>query len=83
MNLESQIEAILFFRGEPVKIKKLCDFLEKKEEEILPALTSLEGNLISRGIRLLRKDDEVMLSTAPEVSELIAKITKFEFCEDR
>ena len=33
-SLEKQIEAILFWKGEPISIKKLSQILEKKEEEI-------------------------------------------------
>jgi len=82
MNLESQIESILFFRGEPVTKKKLADFVGKSLEEVDNALNTLETVLSLRGLRLLRKDDEVVLVTAPENSELLEKITKEELTRD-
>ncbi len=82
MNLESQIEAALFWRGEAIKIKKLAEFLEKTEEEVSASLIVLENNLSNRGVRLIRKEDEVMITTAPEVSVLIEKMTKEELTRD-
>ena len=34
MNLEQKIEAILFFKGEPVSLKKLAEILKVSKEEI-------------------------------------------------
>jgi len=79
MDLDSQIEAILFINGEPISIKRLSDLTEHSEEEINKAITALEQKLSGRGIRLLRKDNEVMLGTAPEISDLTEKLIKDEF----
>src|ERR1700683_4076872 len=38
ITLESQIEAILFWKGEPVEIKRLSELLKKNETEIAEAL---------------------------------------------
>ncbi len=82
MNLESKIEAVLFFRGESVSIKKLSSLLDVSEDNIKAGLESLESALSERGIRLMRKDDEVSLGTAPEAGSLIEKITKEELSKD-
>jgi segregation and condensation protein B len=82
MKLEAKIEALLFFKGEPVKIKQLVKFLNKDESEIIQALNSLENTLSERGVRLITKDDEVMLGTAPEVSKLIGDIRREELNKD-
>jgi len=79
MDLDSYIEAILFLEGEPIKIKKLGEILSKKEKEIEAGLKTLEEKLENRGIRLLRKGNEVMLSTAPEASKICESISKEEF----
>lgn len=79
MNLDAYIEAILFLEGEPVKIKKLAEILGKKEKEIEAGLEILEKKLEDRGIRLLKKDSEIMLSTAPEASKICEEISKEEF----
>jgi segregation and condensation protein B len=81
-NLEKQIEAILFWKGEPVSIKKLSAIFEKTEEEISAALANLETNLSERGIILVRKENEVALGTSKEASELIEKLTKEELVKD-
>jgi segregation and condensation protein B len=82
MNLESQIEAILFWKGEGITIKKLSVLLFVTEEEVNQALNSLQQSLVNRGIVLVRKEDEVMLGTSPKVSELIEKLTKDELTRD-
>ncbi len=81
-NLEKQIEAILFWKGEPVAIKKLAQILTVKEEEISTALKKLETSLSNRGISLVFKEDEVALTTSKETSELIEKLIKDELIKD-
>ena len=82
MTLEAKIEAILFWRGEPVALEKLAEILEQPQSEIEAALKNLENNLQNRGITLIRKDAEVMLGTSPEASALIEKLTKDELSSD-
>ena len=82
MNLEQKIEAILFYKNEPVEIKKLCSILNLKEQEIREALKKLEKNLESRGVTLVLTKDEVVLATAKEASELIEKIAKDEMTRE-
>lgn len=81
-SLSKSIEAILFWKGEPISIKKLAQILEKTEDEIKAALDTLEQDILSRGIVLVRKDDEVTLGTSKENSELIEKLTKEELIRD-
>jgi segregation and condensation protein B len=80
--LNAQIEAILFWKGEPIKIKKLVEILETTEEIIQNSLNELENSLQNRGLVLIRKEDEVTLGTAPTVSPLIEKLTKEELIRD-
>lgn len=83
MNLENQIEAVLFWKGEPVKIKKLADILNTDEISIKLGLDKLEESLNGhRGLILQRKDDEVSLATGKEVGPIIEKITKEELVKD-
>lgn len=78
MNLESKIEAILFYKNEGVKLKKLVEFLGVTEEEIIEALDNLDTSLSGRGIVLQRNEDEVMLGTNPQMSETIEQLQKDE-----
>ena len=82
MTLESQIEAILFWKSEPLSMTKLSQVLGKSEPEVKAALEQLETNLKDRGIVLIRKDDEVMLGSVPEASLLIEQLTREELSKD-
>lgn len=78
MTLESKIEAILFWKGEPVSRKKLADILKVEQAQIEEALLKLRENLEKRGIVLIEKENEVMVGTAPELSGLFEDLQKEE-----
>ena len=81
MNLESKIEAILFWKGEPMSRKKLGEILKTGPNgisEINEAIEKLKENLKERGIVLLEKDNDVALGTTPELSNLIENLQKEE-----
>lgn len=82
MNLESQIEAILYWKGETLMIKELSKMLGKTEQEIISALTELDLSLKNRGIRLVNNGDQVALGTASEAGKLIETLTKEETTKD-
>lgn len=77
-NLNNKIESLLFYQAEPVKIKKLAEILEVSEEEVSESLNKLEQELDQRGIKLIKNDGAVSLTTSPENSEIIEKIKKEE-----
>ncbi len=74
MELSSKIEAILFYKGEPISIKKLAELLEMEKEEIKEAVAVLEQKLLDRGLKLMRKGEEITLATDPTFSDLLNKI---------
>lgn len=80
--LDIQLEAILFFRGEPVSLKKLSEFSGSNPEEVKEALSLLKTKLEGRGIVLVQNGEEYMLGTTPNASEVIEKITKEELSKD-
>jgi segregation and condensation protein B len=82
LTLDSQIEAVLFWKGEPQSIKKLAASLGKKEEEIKAGLDILAEKIKGRGVELIYKDDEVMLGTASKFSHIIERLTKEELVRD-
>lgn len=82
LELDSQIEAILFWKGEPQTIKKLAASLGKKEEEIKAGLEVLKEKIQNRGVELIFKDDEVMLGTSSKISHIIERLTKEELVKD-
>jgi segregation and condensation protein B len=82
MPLDAQIESILFWKGEPMKVKKLAETLNVEVSAIEQALESLTTRLAGRGVGLVRLEDEVSLGTSSETAELIAKLTKEELVKD-
>lgn len=82
LTLDNQIEAILFWKGEPQSIKKLALILNTGEEEIKMALQVLKEKITGRGVELIFKDDEVMLGTASRLCPIIEKLNKEELVRD-
>jgi segregation and condensation protein B len=82
MTLEQKIEAILFFKTEPVAVKKLAQILDVDRNKIQESITVLEEKLSDRGVTLLLKDDMVMLGTVPEAGPLIESLIKEELSKD-
>lgn len=80
--LDVQIEGILFWKGEPVRVKKLSQILNAEEKDILSALEVLKQKLEARGVILVFKEDEVMLGTAPQMSAVMETLTKEELTKD-
>lgn len=78
MDLDKKIEAILFWKGEPMKLKKLADMFSVTEEDVKFAINTVKENLENRGVAIIEKEDEVMLATAPEFSSIIEDLTKEE-----
>ncbi|KKR69983.1 MAG: Segregation and condensation protein B [Parcubacteria group bacterium GW2011_GWF1_40_6] len=77
-NLEQKIEAILFFKGEPISRKKLSEVLGVGQIEINEGIEKLKENLQNRGIVLVENDNDITLGTAPELSKLIENLQKEE-----
>lgn len=82
LSLDAQIEAVLFFCGEPVSKNKLTKILNKDIEDIQEALGVLEIRLEERGIILIIHEDLVSLGTSPEVSDIIESVKKEEINKD-
>jgi len=82
MDLPQKIEAILFWKAEPVAVKKLASLLDVDVNAVKEGLTRLETALNGRGVTLVQTADDVMLGTAKELSPLIEKLTKDELTRD-
>jgi segregation and condensation protein B len=82
MALEHKIEAVLFYKGEPETKSRLAALLAVSVEEIEEAANMLSTSLSTRGIRLLKIDDQYELVTAPETSEEINNAKKEEMVRD-
>lgn len=82
MEIEKEIEAILFWKGEPMSRKKLSEILKVGQTEINESVEKLKENFKNRGIVLIEKENEIMLGTAPELSKLIEDLQKEELSKD-
>ncbi len=82
LDISAKIEALLFFKGEPVKIGFLANTLKITEDETLSGIQMLEDKLSLRGIVLMRNDKEVMLSTTPAMGPTIEALLKEEISKD-
>lgn len=82
MNLEQKIEAVLFYKNEPLEVKKLSKILETGEKETKEALRNLADSLQNRGICLVMTETEVGLATAPEMKDFIEQIAKDEMSSE-
>lgn len=82
MSLDAKIEAILFYKNEPMSIDELAKLLDESAERVHFALSDLEKKLDGRGLTLIRNGEAVMLGTAKEGSELVEKIRKEELSRD-
>ena len=82
MNLSNTIEAILFWKGEPVEIKELSKLCSVSDEEIKLGISALDLNLKNRGVTLIKTDDSIMLATATEASLIIENLHRDEINKD-
>lgn len=82
IQLELQLEGILFYKATPMKKAVLCKLFSVKEEELSTALKALQARLQSGATRLLETETEVQLVTAPELDTLIESIRKDEMKRD-
>ncbi len=82
MTLDAKIESLLFWKGEPMTVEKLADILKKTPEEIGVALDELETKLAGRGVKLVRRENEVLLGSASEMGPTIEALAKEELMRD-
>lgn len=84
LNVAARIEALLFFKGEPLSVNFLSQTLETSEGEIREGILALEHSLQAgkRGLVLVTKGEEVMLATTPNMSPVLEKLTKHELEKD-
>lgn len=82
LSISARIEALLFYKGEPVSVRFLAQTLGVSEDEVREGFDALDRELVGRGIMLVRNGDEVMLGTAPVMGSLIEKLIKEELSKD-
>ena len=81
-NLESKIEAVLFFKNEPISIDELSKWLGEKSDEVKMAITNLSNSYKERGVVLVADGENVSLGTHPSLSGLIEDLQKEELSRE-
>ena len=81
-NLENKIEAVLFFKNEPVSVAELGKWLGAKPDIVRKALSNLEDSYRNRGIVVVSNGEFVSLGTHPDASQLIEKLQKEELSRE-
>lgn len=82
LSLESQIEALLFYRGEAVKESEIIKILDINKNNFTEAVEKLKQSLKGRGLTLIEHEEKISLGTAPQAHALIEKVTKEELLRD-
>jgi len=82
MEISRKIEALLFYKGEPVTAAFLAKSLGVSQEEALQGLATLEQELSGRGIVLMQNGDEYTLSTTPAMGPVIEALLKEELTKE-
>lgn len=80
--IKKKIEGILFLYGEPLSVKKLSTLIGSDQSAIENALQALSTDYKERGIRLISKDNEWQLVTAPDLAMLLEDLAKAEYSEN-
>ena len=81
--LKSVIESILFTSGEPVKMTRLAKITGVAKSEVENAVMLLIGEFSQgRGLRIIKKEDEIQRATNPENADFVNDLVKSEIQEN-
>lgn len=82
MTIDAQLEAVLFFKSEPLSVKRLGDLLGVDKKSVEAGLKSLETKLAGGGITIVRTGDEIELRTSPDAARVVEKLLREELARD-
>lgn len=82
LSISARIEALLFYKGEPVSVRFLAETLGVTEDEVREGFKELSQELTGRGIMLVQNGDEAMIGTTPVMGSLIESLLKEELSKD-
>src|SRR6056297_3620039 len=82
VSTDLQLEAILFFKAQPVAKRELLKLLELDEAALQTTVQTLGQRLQSGATRLLESDTELSIVTAPEHDTLIENLRRNELKRD-
>lgn len=82
MDLERNLEGVLFYKGTPQKKSSLCKLFEVSGKELDAAVLTLKERLKNGATRIIETDNELQLVAAPELDPLIENMRKDEMKRD-
>ncbi|MEX0910256.1 MAG: SMC-Scp complex subunit ScpB [Candidatus Paceibacterota bacterium] len=82
MTPEQKLEAILFYKAEPVDIAWLAQFLQIEPGQILQTVNNLKDQLQTRGIQVVTTASKVTLATHKDMADVLDALTKKEEASD-
>lgn len=82
MKIDQLLEAVLYFKGEPISKKELSKILEISKETLEEAKNILQEKLKDHGLVLIETDDEISLGTSGDANEILDKIAKEDMEKD-
>ncbi len=72
----------MFWKGEPMTLSAISKVTDISPKNIPGALKELEERLLSGGLCLVQRDEEVAIGTRPETSSIIESLAKEELRRD-
>ncbi len=82
MELHAKIESLLFFKGEPVAIKKIAEILSVSEDAVREGLSILKERQNNSGLTIVENGTEIMLGTNKDASVFLEAMRKEELSRD-
>lgn len=82
LSIKSQIESILFWKGEPMTVKEVSKVLGIEENIVRENIPALQNDLENRGIVLISTEEKLSLVTNPQMSQKISVLVKEELSKD-
>ncbi|MDI6820825.1 MAG: SMC-Scp complex subunit ScpB [Patescibacteria group bacterium] len=80
----AELEALLFYYGEAMPIKRIAGLLGLKEEECVKLIEDFKNKLLNnldRGLLIIENNNEIQLVTKPGFQSIGQKLIKEEFRE--
>lgn len=77
-DIQNKIQAILFWKNEPLKVEDLAKILKIDKETVVKESQNLAESLKDQGVVLMIHENEMRLVTSKETSDLIDELEKTE-----
>lgn len=76
--IAKQIEALLFYKAEPVDVARLASHCNISAKEVRDAFEDIEAHLEESGLTLVRTNDTATIATSPEHTAFIERVREEE-----